>query len=177
MKKDKLRLLITTACPRNCKLCCNKSWNFDKLPVVETFDYKEIMITGGEPGLIPGSVSNLARSIKTTAKATGAEVPKVYVYTAISNKKTIFTILPCVDGIVLTIHDKADIPDFIALNDHLLKNVDIFSCYSLRLNIFNRKMLPAGIDLSMWKVKEIHWIKDCPVPADEDFKRIAKLYL
>lgn len=46
---EKLRLLVTTKCPNKCPMCCNNSWDFSKLPVVEHFNYKEIMITGGEP--------------------------------------------------------------------------------------------------------------------------------
>ena len=51
---EKLRLLVTTKCPNKCPMCCNNSWDFSKLPVVEHFNYKEIMITGGEPLLFPG---------------------------------------------------------------------------------------------------------------------------
>ena len=50
---EKLRLLVTTKCPNKCPMCCNNSWDFSKLPVVEHFNYKEIMITGGEPLLFP----------------------------------------------------------------------------------------------------------------------------
>lgn len=41
---EKLRLLVTTKCPNKCPMCCNNSWDFSKLPVVEHFNYKEIMI-------------------------------------------------------------------------------------------------------------------------------------
>lgn len=84
---EKLRLLVTTKCPNKCPMCCNNSWDFSKLPVVEHFNYKEIMITGGEPLLFPDNT-----------------------------------------------------------------------------------------DLSLWKVKDMQWIKDCPVPADEEFKRVAELW-
>lgn len=62
---EKLRLLVTTKCPNKCPMCCNNSWDFSKLPVVEHFNYKEIMITGGEPLLFPEKLSNLAESIRT----------------------------------------------------------------------------------------------------------------
>lgn len=32
---EKLRLLVTTKCPNKCPMCCNNSWDFSKLPVVE----------------------------------------------------------------------------------------------------------------------------------------------
>lgn len=62
---EKLRLLVTTKYPNKCPMCCNNSWDFSKLPVVEHFNYKEIMITGGEPLLFPEKLANLAESIKT----------------------------------------------------------------------------------------------------------------
>lgn len=30
--------------------------------------------------------------------------------------------------------------------------------------------------MNLWKVKDMQWIKDCPVPADEEFKRVAELW-
>jgi hypothetical protein len=49
---------------------------------------------------------------------------------------------------------------------------------SLRLNLFPdiKKHIPDNTDLSLWKVKDMKWIKDCPVPADEEFKRVAELW-
>ena len=42
----KLRLLVTATCHNRCPLCCNKQFKFDEIPVVDRFDYEEIMITG-----------------------------------------------------------------------------------------------------------------------------------
>ena len=49
---------------------------------------------------------------------------------------------------------------------------------SLRLNLFPdiKKHIPDNTDLSLWKVKDMQWIKDCPVPTDEEFKRVAELW-
>lgn len=46
---------------------------------------------------------------------------------------------------------------------------------SLRLNLFPdmKALLPEAIDLSMWAVKDLAWLEDCPLPAGEDFRRIA----
>ena len=41
----KLRLLVTTKCPNKCPMCCNNQFDFDKLPVVDRWDYDEIMIS------------------------------------------------------------------------------------------------------------------------------------
>lgn len=49
---------------------------------------------------------------------------------------------------------------------------------SLCLNLFSdmKALLPEDIDLSMWKVKDMEWVKDCPVPEGEDFRRIKELF-
>jgi hypothetical protein len=39
-----------------------------------------------------------------------------------------------------------------------------------------KALLPKDIDLSMWKVKDMEWVKDCPVPEGEDFRRIKELF-
>lgn len=85
-----------------------------------------------------------------------------------------------VDGIVLTPHSKYDVKWFIRLNEslrmYLAENPQLKS--SLRPNLFKniKDMLPEDIDLSIWKVKDMEWIKDCPVPKGEDFKRLPILW-
>ena len=89
-------------------------------------------------------------------------------------------ILNVVDGIVLTPHSKYDVKWFIRLNEslrmYLAENPHLKP--SLRLNLFKniKDILPEDIDLSIWKVKDIEWIKDCPVPKGEDFKRLPILW-
>jgi hypothetical protein len=64
-------------------------------------------------------------------------------------------------------------------NNFLLDYKDeLMESKSLRLNLFPdiKKHIPDNTDLSLWKVKDMQWIKDCPVPADEEFKRVAELW-
>ena len=82
---EKLRLLVTTKCPNKCPMCCNNSWDFSKLPVVEHFNYKEIKITGGEPLLFPEKLANLAESIKTVQKLAYGNKGKLFLYTALAD--------------------------------------------------------------------------------------------
>lgn len=176
----KLRLLVTTKCPNRCPMCCNNSWDFDKLPVVERWDYDEIMITGGEPLLHYIEVIHLVQNIKEICKIMGYKIPKFYVYTALFESWAINKTIDVVDGIVLTPHSKKDVELFVIFNSILLyqESYSFYKTKSLRLNLFPniKKLLPKDIDLSMWKVKDIEWIKDCPVPEGEDFRRIAKLW-
>ena len=60
----KLRLPVTTSCPDKCPMCCNNSWDFSKLPVVDRWNYDEIMITGGKPLLFGNELPILISSIR-----------------------------------------------------------------------------------------------------------------
>lgn len=153
----KLRLLVTTKCPNKCPMCCNNSWDFSSLPVVDRWNYEEIMITGGEPLIHTNKVAELIRSIRVISE----------VYT---------------DGVVLTPHSQIDIDKFVELNSMMQEvketKSDFIKGKSLRLNLFAdmKLLLPEHIDLSLWNVKEIEWVKDCPVPQGEDFRRIKELW-
>ena len=39
-----------------------------------------------------------------------------------------------------------------------------------------KALIPQSVDLSHWQIKDMIWIKDCPVPHDEEFKRVGKLW-
>lgn len=176
----KLRLLVTTECPNKCPMCCNNSWDFSKLPVVKHFDYDEIMITGGEPLLFEGKLSNLIISIKGIHPILypGEQAPKIYVYTSRCSMYGLFNIW-LADGFVLTPHNKQDVEFFIQFNDFLLNSkIKEDRQKSYRLNLFKdiKEMLPEDINLSLWKVKDMEWIKDCPVPEGEDFRRLPELW-
>lgn len=176
----KLRLLVTTRCPNKCPMCCNNSWDFDKLPVVDRWNYEEIMITGGEPLLHLPKLCSLASSIKDISKAQGSHT-KLYVYTSVCDWHLLVPVLGTTDGVVLTPHSKRHIDLFIELNN-LVNDSSVIQEHikhaSLRLNLFPdmKVLLPKDIDLSLWQVKDMEWKKDCPVPEGEDFRRIANLW-
>lgn len=176
MQKEKLRLLVTTQCPNKCPMCCNNSWDFDKLPVVEHFNYKEVMITGGEPLMFADKVAILSDAIKNINELAYSHEVKVFIYTALADD--ILTILPRVDGVVYTPHSANDIKSFLKANRIIGLFPETVKSKSLRLNLFaNMKaLIPESTDLSHWQVKDMTWIKDCPVPPDEEFKRVGKLW-
>ena len=59
-----------------------------------------------------------------------------------------------------------------------MKHSDSFNDKSMRLNLFSniKEALPKDIDLSMWNVKDMEWIIDCPIPKGEDFRRVLELW-
>lgn len=163
-------------------MCCNNQFDFNKLQRVRDFDYDEVMITGGEPLLFPKKVAELAKSIKVCNSIIYPEekTPKIYVYTSIASYIALRQILLVVDGIVLTPHSKEDVTRFLTLNKTLkmFLRVNPNLRVSFRLNLFKniKEMLPKDVDLSLWKVKDIEWVKDCPVPEGEDFRRLPTLW-
>ena len=98
------RLLVTTKCPNKCPMCCNNSWDFSSLPVVDR-------------------LNNMMREVKETKSG-------------------------------------------------LIKGK------SLRLDPFAymKLLLPEHIGLSLWNVKEMKWLENCPVPQGGDFRRIKELW-
>jgi hypothetical protein len=177
----KLRLLVTTKCPNKCPMCCNNSWDFSSLPVVDRWNYEEIMITGGEPQLFYDRVIELAKAVRVIG-GLSTSVPKVYVYTSIAAWDMVRNILCYIDGIVLTPHSQIEIERFVELNKLMLElkgtKADFTEGKSLRLNLFAdmKSLLPKHIDLSLWQVKDMEWLDNCPVPKGEDFRRIKELW-
>lgn len=97
---------------------------------------------------------------------------KVYVYTAeIRNTYNTIALLKECDGITLTLHEENDKIAFRKLNDILLECPELVEGKSLRLNIF-KEVGDIEDSLFLWTVKpDMAWIKNCPVPSDEDFMR------
>lgn len=172
---NKLRLVVTDKCHNKCSMCCNNRFDLKSLPVVDRWDYDEIMVTGGEPMLFPYAVYNLLFILKTLSAYTDKR-PRLYMYTALPTF-SVLKLLNLLDGVVVTPHTLKDVTKLIHLNSRLIEGKEKFIEKSLRLNLFPevRKLIPYDTDLSMWKIKEIQWIKDCPVPVGEDLRRINDL--
>lgn len=122
---EKLRLLVTTKCPNKCPMCCNNSWDFSKLPVVEHFNYKEIMITGGEPLLFPEKLSNLAESVRTVQKLAYGNKGKLFLYTALADMLPNY--IRYFDGVVYTPHSANDVHSLLKTNNF---------CWTTKMNLW-----------------------------------------
>lgn len=111
--KKIIHILVTTLCARNCKYCCNKLCDKNKIDYVTDEELKEcetICITGGEPFLF-SNPNEIARYYKKKY----SNVKTVYVY---SNAIELADYLQrggsidCIDGITLSIKVPADVPAF-----------------------------------------------------------------
>ncbi len=163
---EKLRLLFTEKCDRNCKLCVNKNFSINDLPVVDHLNYSEIIITGGEPLLFLDELIGFIKGIRITYKG------KIYLNTAKPpsfNDTELIKILPFVDGITLTLHTKIDVIKFV---NYLFFNPTFWEGKSMRLVLFDGLSIRPEVNLKNWNLKQITWLEDCPLPEGEEFKRI-----
>lgn len=188
------RLLLTTKCPNNCPLCCNKQFDlFKDVPVIDRWDYDEFILTGGEP-LMGGTVRLLDFIYNLTAihKYMGTS-PKIFLYTSECNPDYWNRIMSFLDGITYTVHTEANAKEFITLLKVLstpevgydVMYPDLFNIgtKSLWLNLFpEAKQLIADklatTNLSwdnvnrFFKIRPMEWVENCPVPEGEDFRRL-----
>ena len=179
MKKQKLRLLVTNKCTRNCAGCCNNDVKpsgaiyIEDLKKIDWTIYEKILITGGEPLLFPKQTRDLILSIKKQDPAS-----QITLYTAIFPVicwDDMVTIFENLDGVTFTIHDVDGIRSFIRLNKFWLDRPELNTKISKRLNIFcDVPLFP--LNCYGWDVKFIEWIKNCPLPEDEIFLRLDKLF-
>lgn len=166
--KKKLRLIVTNVCNRNCEGCCNKDWVYEgpkEFTVEQAQEYHTVIITGGEPLLYPEKVFNLMHKFN-----------KVMLYTAsICDETKLKNILlhPALVGLTFTIHDQKGFEDFKifkkVIDDLIEKHNWSLMNVSCRVSIFVNDVKLEPIDLYGWDVKLTEWIKDCPLPNDEDF--------
>lgn len=104
---------------------------------------------------------------------------KVYLYTARMDPANLFDMVvrrSILDGVVVTPHSTDDIKEFKYLNWRLNEEdlMKLPNLCSLRLNLFSDvKDQLRGENLSYWKVKDMEWLDECPVPEGEDFRKIA----
>lgn len=169
----KLRLLLWERCNKSCPGCCNKQFNLNDLPIIQNKEfcsYDEIELTGGEPMLYPIKVLKQIEIIKKNG-FTG----KIYMYSAKVDTQQIINVLKIINGLTITLHDEypRDIKKFLMFDKKLTSSGINLSKKSFRLNIFKKVTINLNNINSFWKIKsEIKWIKNCPLPIDEVFKKI-----
>lgn len=183
IKNKKLRLVVTDKCHNKCPLCCNNRFDLRQLPVVDRWNYDEIMITGGEPLLFVEDVVDLVRSIREIQRHMGIAPSKFYLYTAlpatVNDTALLIRLGYFFDGMCITPHTERDVELFKDLLFPTKASKALASICSMRLNLFadaNKMLEDSNIDFTGWKIKHMEWIKDCPVPEGEDLRRINNLF-
>lgn len=172
MEFTKARVITTFKCGRNCKNCCNKEslQDVEKLDSLDSIlGCEEIMITGGEPLLIPQKVIYLLSSISRNPIFTGS----LYLYSALYNPRLFEyyqVILGLVDGFQFTLHYEAGDKEVMELKE--LSECGVLpKGKSLRLSIDSRLYDNydfSNIDFSAWgSVRKMQWKENCPLPLGE----------
>uniref|UniRef100_A0A6H2A3H0 Putative iron-sulfur binding domain containing protein n=1 Tax=viral metagenome TaxID=1070528 RepID=A0A6H2A3H0_9ZZZZ len=162
----KLRLIIFKECNKSCIGCCNKDWDLKNLPIETDFSqYDEILLTGGEPMLVPLSIIRTIKRIRHANKTA-----KIYLYTAKTYPPLdLLSVLNFLDGITVTLHEQWDVEEFRFFNN-IITGSEITK--SFRLNIFKGIDI-KNLNLSKWIIKNnMTWIKNCPLPKGEVLKRL-----
>lgn len=162
----KLRLLLWEDCLRECDGCCNQDWDLKSLPVCRDYlGYQLIMLTGGEPLLYPERLRQIITGIRAATSA------RLILYSAANgDPELLHQFASLTDGLTLTLHEQSDVEPFLRFLEKL-KQMPLAG-KSWRLNIFKGVSFDAA-GLSWWQVKyEIVWVKNSPLPANEEFMRL-----
>ena len=164
-----LRLVLFEECNRRCEGCCNKDWDLGNLEVCRSYkEYNEIVLTGGEPMLMPEFVKHVVKKIRQENSEA-----KIYMYTAKVDTKEIYDVLKIIDGITVTLHEQEDVEPFLSLDTELYYRHH--ATKSLRVNVFSNVKFDKNFIFMPWKIKDkIEWIKDCPLPENEVLMRYEK---
>ena len=178
----RLRLLVTSKCHNDCPLCCNKQFDLETLPIVNRWDYDEIILTGGEPLSSNKNVRNLIkliRSIKVIQKIQGLPVSKFYLYTSTHHIEMLLKMLKYLDGVTYTPHNNEEKLTLLNFTNILEQEPNLYEGKSLRLNLFPedyQEIMQIEVIRKFWNLKKIKWLKECPVPDGEVFERIYDMY-
>lgn len=169
MKKT-ARVIVTFRCNRKCPGCCNL--NLPEYRKVHTdeelMEYQEIVITGGEPMLIPGKTLEFINRMWDKGYR-----GKMYLYTSLWNNKGISKeILKELDGFTFTLHAECSDTDIMALknlsNSGILQNKDFSSRLVIDKRVYDRYDL-SNINFSGWSViRKLEWKEKCDPAANED---------
>jgi len=168
--KNTARVIVTFDCNRKCPGCCNT-----KLPeyrVVlnneELMEYQEIVITGGEPLLMPDKILFFIFSMREKGYQ-----GKMYLYTSLWKENYIYKrILNSLDGFTFTLHAECTDTDISALKNLSNCGFPQTSDFSSRLIIDKRvydKYDLSNINFEKWNIiRKLEWKEKCdPAPNEE----------
>lgn len=173
MNKKTARILITTKCNRSCPGCANEKFvGSEHMHIMgdisEVSAYDEIILSGGEPMLVPELLMDTIKQIKNISDA------PIFLYSSTVKvyDSTVSQILNSIDGLTYTLHYECTDNDIKMLKDlsfvlGLTKNLNARLLIDSRLY---KKYDFNNISLENWNVvKKLEWLDDgdCPLPEHE----------
>lgn len=164
------RVIVTFNCNRKCPGCCNnqrKDYSIINSPE-SLFQYKEIVITGGEPLLNPTETLGFINYMREHGYK-----GKIFMYTSYwSGKNIAKSVLRELEGITYTIHAEANDSDIMALknlsNSGFLQDNDFSSRLFIDKRLYEKYDF-SNINLTRWNViRKLEWKEDCHPAEYED---------
>lgn len=168
--KTTARLIVTYRCNRSCLGCCNNHDNRVReiTDINELIEYDEIVITGGEPMVIPEEISKFIINV-----AGAGYRGSIFLYTAYLriNSDLHKDIVDMVDGITYTLHAESldgDIKNLKRLSSYRrLADSDFSSRLIIDSRLYDRYDF-SNIDLTNWDViRKLQWKDKCE-PAEHE---------
>lgn len=189
--KDIIHLYMLNTCTHKCKLCCNKLYSVDEIPVVTVEELKRantICLTGGEPFLID-SICDFAGDIK----AQYPNIKQVYVYTCGDSlwhwlEHHNLSALQNIDGVNISPKNKYDVECVRKIFNNPNYREDILRLWSSRIYVFpNVRFLEFDHEVFSWpkmlrldgyesiKIIDREWQEDFE-PESGIFRRLPILF-
>lgn len=172
--KRKARVIITYRCGRKCHYCANNMAWVKELAKPTTkeglMEFPEVIITGGEPMLVPDDLEHLCWKLKRNNTKV-----KIYLYTAFYRHQLNNLInYDLVDGVHYTLHAGAtpeDVRLFYRFQQVLRSMGQQIKEKSFRLYINNEVFLPVEVYPPVWtrvEVKPFLSEAECQLPKGEE---------
>lgn len=174
-----MHLYVNEKCGHNCKLCCNKFYNIEEIPIPSIEELKKastICLTGGDPFASP-HISDFVKLIRKQYKG-----KKIYAYTSgIFLKLGLDIDFPMIDGITISPKTEEEfkkvIDDIWAYGEKYFRT----GCVSNRFIVFKGFMKLLGDDETKilqdnnFEILGRTWDSTFKTPENEIFRRLPIL--
>lgn len=181
--EEVLHLFITNRCRHDCKLCCNKFYDIEKIPVVTVELLKSVdtvCLTGGEPFCINSDIlRKFIRNIRRQYK----NINNLYIYSSGEELGNCYqdyfseVSMGLINGINIAPKDIDDwlgfrsiIDGYILLNQNMSNRLYVFKEQKVVFDAFNFNLGNLNI-----KVIDRQWDKIFNTPDNEHFARLPIL--
>ena len=148
----RLRLFVTGMFPRDYKdVGYWSEKEIMKLPVVNSLDYDEIILCGGEPTYFRGQTRNLAESLRNVLDAMGKKDTKLYLQTHSCDYSDSDDIMRHCNGIIVMPLNADSMRYFRQLNKHFL-DTQYRGKKDLQLNIKPELQGFLPENMKLWRI-------------------------